>query len=287
MVFTPHLVHAEFVAQVTSSRGPIQITQERFERFLTDNPSMSPVECLDRLIEFELLAQEAKGAGMDADAFVVSAGKQVMVRKYLKAHFEPDWSSENLPDTLLQQSYDRNKAHFVHPELRVASHIIVTQKNKRPKEPDLDATAKQLADQIYADLLGDPPTSSEEFRSRAGRYSAQVKTLKLEVLGQDLRRFARKGRYDPNFTKPVFETEKQQGILPPFVTRFGYHVVRLERIIPAKNDTFEVVKDKLRNRIVPEVRTMKIIELTDQLAESMPKLNPAPGARGLVNAGPL
>ena len=106
-------------------------------------------------------------------------------------------------------------------------------------------------------------------------------------MGQDLRRFARKGRYDPNFTKPVFETEKQQGILPPFVTRFGYHIVRLERIIPAKNETFEAVKEQLRKRIVPEVRTMKIIELTDQLAESMPKLNPAPGARGLVNAGPF
>ena len=113
---------------------------------------------------------------MDADALVVSAGKQVMVRKYLKAHFEPDWSSEKLPDTLLQQSYDRNKAHFVHPELRVASHIIVTQKNKRPKDPDLDATAKQLAEQIYADLQSERPTSPEEFRGRAARYSEQVKT---------------------------------------------------------------------------------------------------------------
>ena len=80
---------SEVVARVSGSHAPIEITADRLAQFAAQNPSLSPKTCLDRLIEFELLAQRAQQSESVSDALVLAAGKRVMVRKYLKDQFEP------------------------------------------------------------------------------------------------------------------------------------------------------------------------------------------------------
>ena len=286
-VLSGHVLAKSVVARVSTQDGVVNIEAERLLKFAHDNPQLSIDSALEALIEFEILAARAKRSKAGLHRGVSQASREVMVRKFLKEHFEPKWSPSRLPEKLVRRSYQQNQGEFKHPQLRVADHLLVTVKNKRPADPDLDEQAARLAKKIYEDLTAKPPKTRSAFIERAARYEPEAKAIGLEVLGQDLRRFAQKGRYDPTFTGPVFAAKTAPTILQPFPTRFGHHIVRLNEIIPAKNETFEQVEVGLRQKITPEVRAMKIVELTDKLAQGLQTLSRAPGARGLANFQPL
>ncbi len=71
------------------------------------------------------------------------------------------------------------------------------------------------------------------------------------------------------------------------MTQFGYHIVWLEKKVPALDRAFEEVEGEIRERVVPEVRQMKLVELTNRLAQTFPPISTHPGVAGLLNLEPL
>ncbi|MEE2787981.1 MAG: peptidyl-prolyl cis-trans isomerase [Myxococcota bacterium] len=288
ILIDPGLTRSEtIVATGQHDLGEFKISASRLATFLKSNPMLTPRDGLEKLIDFEVLAAAAQKAGFEDEPSVMHRRREVMVQKFLTGWFEPKWTAKTLPEPLVKRSYEANRGRFVRPQLRVADHLLVTQNKKRPADPVVDKKAKQLADDIYGALRTTAMPSRDAFVALASTYADRAAALGLSVLGQDLGRFAKKGRYDPKFTEPVFEATTVPSIMPPFVTRFGYHIVRLDSVLPKKNESFAAAEGDLRVRIVPEVRTMKLIELTDELAAELPKLSRAPGARGLANFAPL
>ncbi|MEE2756049.1 MAG: peptidylprolyl isomerase [Myxococcota bacterium] len=275
------------VADVRSEFGSIQITEERLLRFAQLRPDKSLSTLLSDLIEFELLASKARQAGFETDEHVIKTRDQMIVRKYLESDFEPLWTADTIPRSYLESSYARNKNVFNHPELREASHIVITNGGKRPTEADVDKSSAALADKIYKDFLARPVLDMEAFLTRAKAYEKSGEELGVQVQGQRLRRFARKGRFAKDFTDRVFAHTEPKTIIPPFVTQFGYHVVWLDAAIPARTQTLNDVIDELRQKIVPEVRMLKMRSFIDELAKKYPPISNLPGLRRLANPQPL
>ena len=109
----------------------------------------------------------------------------------------------------------------------------------------------------------------------------------LKVEYQSLSRFPRKGRYSVTFTDAVFAHAKEKVVLPMFKSEFGYHLVWIEKVIPERKVSFDDAREGILARIVPEVRSMKLLELTDTLSGQYPPINRGKGARRLMNPMPL
>ncbi len=275
------------VARVQGPRGPIVITAARLRVFVAARPDVAVETALQDLVDFELLAAEARAKGLAEGHEVKHARAQAMVTRYLVEVFESRWSPDNLPPEEVKAAYERVKRAFVHPELRDANHILVSENLKRPADPAQDARAKALAQKIYDAIAADLPVDGQAFLGRATPFLGEAEAVGLRIEPQALRRFAFRGRYAPGFTSPVFGVETAGTLMAPFPTKFGYHVVWLNEIIPARNDGFAAAEQELRTRFAPVIQKREMRDLTDRLAGQYPPINKAPGVYGLMNLFPL
>lgn len=264
------------VARVETRGGPVAITAGRLRRYAESGrhageAPRDPRVLLQDLIDFELLAAEAVaryGAAPGDEA--QTAAERVMVRHLLEQTFEEEIDAAAIPEKFVRQAYDKNRSHFVHPALRVGSHILVQVEGEgregRSDDPELDARARDLARRIARELRADPPSDAKAFRERAGDYQEAAEALGLTVRAEDLGRFARKGRYVPEFTAAAFALTEPGITAEPVPTQFGWHVIRVREVLPPKDEAFEDAEAEIRERILPDYRKYRLRELTRELA---------------------
>jgi len=129
--------------------------------------------------------------------------------------------------------YDSNQKRFRSPDLFEAAHILF------PADPeDADATAR--AKQQAAAALGEVLAAPQRFADLARELSACSSAAHGGNLGQISR-----GQTVPEFETFLFNIEEGQTCPVPVKTRFGYHVLRLDRRIEGRQLPFEVVRDKI------------------------------------------
>lgn len=276
------------VARVEGPRGAFVITEARLAAYLGAHPGKSAREGVADLVDFELLAAEAAAAAEVAgvaDRRVEAAADRALAALWLSRVFEPQWTAETLPAEMVRQSYEANRGFFDHPELRVADHILVTTAEAKRPTGALDAAAEVFAARIAREVAAAGPADREAFRALGARYVGEA-PAGLEVRVQDLRRFARSGQYAPDFTAAAFALGAGE-VGAAFPTQFGWHVVRVDAVEPERRQGLAEVEAELRPKIVPEVRQIQFMRVTDRLADALPKLREVPGVRGLINALPL
>ena len=67
-----------------------------------------------------------------------------------------------------------------------------------------------------------------------------------------------------------------------FKSEFGYHLVWIEKVIPERKVSFDDAREEsILARIVPEVRSMKLLELTDTLSRPIPTHQSWKGGKAL------
>lgn len=287
LALAPAMASADPVATVEGPRGTFTIESERLQRYLAEHPDRSPRQALADLIDFELLAAEAEAAGLAAHPDVAAAVDRAAAAAWLRGDFEAKWTAEHLPEDTVRRSYAQNRGFFDHPELREGAHILVTTAEAQRPAGDQDEVARQLAEQIHAALVADPPDGADAFRAAGRAFEAQAEAVGLVVKAQSLGKFARRGRYADEFEDAAFAIERAGVAAEPFPSRFGWHIVRLDAIIPEKRQSFAEAEAELRAKIVPEVRRLEFLRATDDLAAGRPPLREVPGARGLLDPVPL
>lgn len=275
------------VAEIQVDGARVAITLERLNRYLAANQGTAPRVGLKQLIEFELLAIRADKAGARAHDSVQIARDKAMVLHYLNDFFEPLWTEQTIPNELIQRSYDNNRRIFNHPELREGVHVIVTQGGKFPEESELAAQALSIARKIEQAYRVRRPKTQAEFQRMSRSMVDWAGDSGLKVEYQSLSRFPRRGRYSLTFTDAVFAHAEEKVVLPMFKTEFGYHIVWIERVIPERKTPFEDARANILARIVPEVRSMKLLQLTDELSDKYAPIMRGKGARRLMNPAPL
>lgn len=209
---------------------------------------------LNNLLVNRTLAERARALGLDKDPMAQrrialemerTLAALMMERADADAGAEFDRAAEkNLARA--REVYVVNPGRFRVPEEVDTRHILFDT-TKRGKDAALAAAletrAKLLAGADFATLaaeLSDDPTATRN-KGKLG-YGAR-------------------GRLDPAFEAAAFALAKQGDLSEPVLTRFGYHIIRLEGRRPARQQTFE----QAQIQILAEMRQKHVNDARDAI----------------------
>ncbi len=174
----------------------------------------------------------------------------------------------------LQAYYDQNKARWVAPEKRDASHILLSM--------DSDASDSTKEDKLaVAQGLIDRINAGEAFEDIAKEMSDDTGSAEN---GGSLGEFAT-GVMVPPFEEAVFAMQVGD-LSEPVLSDFGYHIIKLNNIIPERGQTFEEVKAELDDEYRIEKAETSFFEVSELLSnasyENDDSLLPASDETGLA-----
>ncbi|MDC8015374.1 SurA N-terminal domain-containing protein [Tahibacter soli] len=174
-------------------------------------------------------------------------------------------------EATLRARYEKEKARFVTPEQRLASHILV-----QAKGSDADAQKKALAkaQELAAQIKG-----GKAFADVAKQNSED---LGSKAQGGDLG-WLEKGVTDPAFEQVLFSLKKGD-ISDPILSGEGYHLVELRDVREQKEKSFDEVKEELGKDLLESERERRVSEETgkaiDAAQSDLTSLEPAAKAIG-------
>ncbi|OED38323.1 hypothetical protein AB833_20440 [Chromatiales bacterium (ex Bugula neritina AB1)] len=184
----------------------------------------------------------------------------------LKENVETDESA-------LLDYYEQNKTQWVALEKRDASHILLS--------VDSDASDSEKDSKLAeAQALIDRINSGESFEEIATALSDDTGSAEN---GGSLGEFGTGVMVAP-FEEAVFAM--QEGDLSePVLSDFGYHIIRLNKIIPERGKSYEEVKEEVENQFRTNKAENKFFEVSELLSnaayENNDSLEPASDETGL------
>lgn len=154
----------------------------------------------------------------------------------------------------VKKFYEANRKQFEVPESRQASHILIT------VDPAAGAEAKQKAkaraEEIYQQVKARP----DRFAELAKKYSQDPGSAEK---GGDLGFFTR-GSMVKAFDDAVFKMKPGE-ISPPVESEYGYHIIRLTNVRPARTSSPEEVGAKLEGEVKKQIAARQYAELAEKL----------------------
>jgi peptidyl-prolyl cis-trans isomerase C len=176
----------------------------------------------ERLIDLEVISQEAKKLGLDKNpetqAQLDMAREQILARAYQQNFMK----ANPIKDDTLKAEYDRVKGQMGDKEYK-AKHILVA------KEDD----AKDIIAQLNKG--GDFEKLAKEKSTDSGSKESGGKLDWNNTQG-----------FVKPFSDALVKLQKGQYTDAPVKTPFGYHVIMLDDIRPLKAPAFDEVKENLR-----------------------------------------
>jgi peptidyl-prolyl cis-trans isomerase C len=214
-------------------------------------------ELLDEMVNFELLALEAKRLGLDATEEVVNTKKQVMIQQMMKAEFEDRVKLSDITDEEIEAYYKAHPEEFNKPAQMRASHIVIKDEAKAKK------TLKQVLDNKGDNKL---------FRELAGSLNEDPVT---KARFGDLQFFSRPEQRvegDPPVPDAVataaFTLKEVGDIYPELVkTEAGYHIIKLTGKRKELARTLEQARRPIQHKLWREKREAAVEEFVKSLRE--------------------
>lgn len=155
----------------------------------------------------------------------------------------------------VRKQYDANLRNYGKPEERQAAHILIAVK---PDATDADkAAAKKKAEEVDAEAKKNPT----RFAELAKKYSQDPGSAPQ---GGDLGFFARDGSMVKPFEDAVFSMKPGE-ISAPIQTDFGWHIIKLIDVHPAKVQSFDEVKGQIEQDLKRQRASAKFAEAADQM----------------------
>lgn len=216
----------------------VAIAEKAIATEAQNHPSRSGKEAVDAasraLAIRELLLQEARRLGVSPDPLPDAQGRKetdedALVRQLLDHEIDiPEADEETC-----QRYYENNRKRFVQPDLFEASHILFS------ASPD-DAPGYERAVTEAEATLRVVQKNPDIFESAARERSDCPSAKDGGRLGQITR-----GQTVPEFETVLFDLEPGQLCGAPVKSRYGVHVVRLDRKISGGPLPFEAVKQRI------------------------------------------
>lgn len=205
----------------------------------------------------ELLLQEARRLNIRSEPERDAAGRSeteedALVRALLEQQVQPAVAGE----AECRRYYDGHSERFRTPDLFEASHILI-----EPEGDDAAAwqTAEAEARAIIA-AIGDDP---ELFAAAAQELSKCPTAHQGGSLGQ-----VRRGELVTTVQAALESLADGTTGPEPVRSRFGWHVLRLQRQIAGRTLPFEVVQDKIADMLEARAWTVAATRYAAELAQS-------------------
>jgi peptidyl-prolyl cis-trans isomerase C len=243
--------------KTVSVNGTI-IPREAIAREVQNHPAERPILAWQAaalaLVVRELLLQESRRLGLAADPLRDSEGRsetseEAAMRALIKREIvtpEPD-------EAACRRFYERNRQRFRTGDLYEAAHILIA---APPRDTSARAAARVTADNILASVREDPALFAEFARSRSDcKTSAADGGCPGQVTrGQTVEEFeAALARMD-------------EGELAIVETRYGVHVVRLDRRAAGHMLPFELAHDHIAGYLAANAQRRALAQYESVLA---------------------
>jgi peptidyl-prolyl cis-trans isomerase D len=203
----------------------------------------------------EPISEEAVLAWYDEHQSDYFSNEQVVV-EYLELDAARLGGSIEPDEEILKARFEEQKARFVTPESRLASHILIEVATEAP-EVDIE-TARQTAED-----LAQRARDGEDFGELARENSQDIGSASE---GGDL------GWIEPGymvraFEDATYELTLENPISDPVQTGFGWHVIHLRDIRPAEGMSFTEARDILVEEYRAEADERRFLEQADRLVD--------------------
>jgi peptidyl-prolyl cis-trans isomerase C len=197
----------------------------------------------EALVIRELLLQEARALEIAGEPLTDAAGRRETEEEaQIRVLLDEAVRVPQPTDAELRRYYEQNRSRFRAPELIEARHILIA---ARASEPANYARAREKAEAIANQLARDP----DSFDRFARDHSDCASAGEGGWLGQ-----LTPDTTTPEFAAAVAALAEGETTRQPVETRYGFHVIRLERRIPSADLPFEAVADRLRDYLSERVR---------------------------------
>lgn len=192
-----------------------------------DSQQQAMAKAAESLVIGELFRQRAAELGLH----VKDEHKDASDDDFLAALLEREVDIPEADDQACETYYKQNPERFTTSPLLEVRHILLA----AAPDDELDrVNAKMMAEQIIKQL-----GEGDDFTRLAQQHSACPSAATAGSLGQISR-----GQTVAEFERQVFTAN--EGLLPnPVETRYGFHVVAVDRKIEGKQLPYETVKDKI------------------------------------------
>ena len=214
-------------------------------RQMAADPAMKK-EFLDTLVTRTIIYQEGMRQKMLDNPMVkkqIEAFKKKIVVAALLDQ-EVSRKIKNISDAELKAYYDKHKKEFQQPKQIKARHIL-------------------LKDQKQAEEVRQKLLKGADFATLAKKYSIGPSKTR----GGDLGFFSR-DRMVKAFSDVAFSLKPKE-ISPVVKTKFGYHIIRVDEIKEGRQQTFDEVKAKLRQKLQTERKNQYFKEYVDGLKKQV------------------
>lgn len=174
-----------------------------------------------------LLLQKAKDMGLDQDLPTESdtPSEETIISRLI----EKEASAQEVTEEECHRYFDANKDQFFSQDLLELKHILL---GADPEDEDKRAVAKEAAESLISRLV----ESFDEFEALVNEHSDCPSKETGGSLGQ-----ITKGQTTPEFENAIFELE--EGLAKePVESRYGFHVVYVDKKLPGKQLEYEHVK---------------------------------------------
>ena len=242
-------VHVQFPAgkPITVSVNGISIARDAIQREMQYHPASKPIAAWQQaaraLVIRELLLQRAKHLGLTPEPMSEETGRRETDEEALmRAVVEREVTVPEPDDETCRRYYERNRARFRSSDIYEASHILFA---AVPENHEDYAQARADAAAVLATLQESP----ECFAVLAKAYSRCPSADRGGNLGQ-----ITEGQTTPKFERALASLSPGELCAEPVATRYGFHIIRLERKHDGRVLPYEAVSERIADYLRESVR---------------------------------
>jgi len=243
------VIHADsnLPKPVTVSVNGIVVPRDAIARETQHHPADKPIlawqAAARALVIRELLLQEARRLDVEAEPQADAQGKRETDEEALiRCLIEREVMTPEPDEATCRRYYDQNRSRFRSPALYEAAHILFA---VRKDDTGAFAAARTQADAVTAQLRMHP----EQFSELAHLHSACPSAAQGGNLGQ-----IGPGQTTAEFERALFALAPGAITEDPVATRYGLHIIRLDRKIDGRELPFELVADRIADYLREAVR---------------------------------
>jgi peptidyl-prolyl cis-trans isomerase C len=199
-----------------------------------ENPGTAVVEAARALVVRALLLQEVKRLEV-AEFPVEQADGQSQTRDdaAIRVLIEREVLVPTATEEECRRYFDQNPGRFQSEPIHEAKHILLG-------APAGDKTARQRARAVAEDLIGRLLANPGEFAAMALAHSDCPSREQGGNLGQ-----LTHGSTVPEFERALERMKAGTICSTPVESRFGFHIILLDRTVPGNAMPFEIVQDRI------------------------------------------
>jgi peptidyl-prolyl cis-trans isomerase C len=235
----------------------VTIARDAIAREVQQHPASSPIEAwraaARALAVRELLLQEARRLGIAGVQMVDDDGRRETVEEAaIRELIAAEVRLPEADEAACRRYYQQNHHRFRSPEVCEAAHILLAA---------ADADARERACALAQELITLLRAAPHRFEELARAHSACPSAAHGGNLGR-----ITPGATTPEFERALAELAPGSSSPKPVVTRYGVHIIRLDRRHAGRELPFELIADRIADYLRERVERQALAQYLARLA---------------------